>query len=49
MTRLAPSIERIRRSILWPHLENLRRDDPTWKVRPIEEDFRRLMWEYQDV
>jgi adenine-specific DNA-methyltransferase len=31
------------------NLENLRRGDQTWKVRPIEEDFHRLMWECQDV
>ncbi|MFO1452673.1 MAG: site-specific DNA-methyltransferase [Opitutaceae bacterium] len=31
------------------HLENFRRTDQTWKVRPIEEDFHRLMWECQDV
>jgi adenine-specific DNA-methyltransferase len=27
------------------HLENLRRDDQTWKVRMIDEEFPRLMWE----
>jgi adenine-specific DNA-methyltransferase len=27
------------------HLENLRRDDQTWKVRLIDEEFPRLMWE----
>ena len=27
------------------HLENLRRDDETWKVRLIEEEFRRLMFD----
>jgi adenine-specific DNA-methyltransferase len=27
------------------NLENLRRDDETWKVRLIEEEFQRLMWE----
>lgn len=31
------------------HLENLRCHDPTCKVRPIEEDFHRLMGECQDV
>ncbi len=31
------------------NLENLRRGDQTWKVRLIEEDFHRLMWECQDV
>ena len=31
------------------HLENLCRNDQTWKVRPIEEDFHRLKWESQDV
>ncbi len=27
------------------HLENLRREDQTWKVRLIDEEFPRLMWE----
>ena len=27
------------------HLENLRRDDETWKVRLIEDEFRRLMFD----
>lgn len=27
------------------HLENLRRDDQTWKVRLIDEEFPKLMWE----
>ncbi len=27
------------------HLENLRREDQTWKVRMIDEEFPRLMWE----
>jgi adenine-specific DNA-methyltransferase len=31
------------------HLENLRRPDQTWKVRLIEEDFQRLMFDVQDV
>jgi len=31
------------------NLENLRRDDETWKVRLIEEDFQRLMFDVQDV
>ncbi len=31
------------------NLENLRRADQTWKVRLIEEDFHRLMWECKDV
>ena len=31
------------------NLENLRRADETWKVRLIEEDFNRLMFECQDV
>ena len=31
------------------NLENLRRGDQTWKVRLIEEDFHRLMWECQDA
>jgi adenine-specific DNA-methyltransferase len=31
------------------NLENLRRGDQTWKVRVIEEDFHRLMWECLDV
>ncbi len=31
------------------NLENLRRTDQTWKVRLIEEDFHRLMWECKDV
>jgi adenine-specific DNA-methyltransferase len=31
------------------NIENLRRGDQTWKVRLIEEDFHRLMWECQDV
>src|SRR5579884_3243478 len=31
------------------NLENLRRPDQTWKVRLIEEDFRRLMFDVQDV
>ena len=31
------------------NLENLRREDQTWKVRLIEEDFQRLMFDVQDV
>jgi adenine-specific DNA-methyltransferase len=31
------------------HLENLRRPDQTWKVRLIEEEFRRRMFDVQDV
>ena len=31
------------------NLENLRRDDETWKVRLIEEEFHRLMFDVQDV
>ena len=31
------------------NLQNLRRDDQTWKVRLIEEEFHRLMWDVEDV
>ena len=31
------------------NVENLRRDDETWKVRLIEEEFKRLMFDIQDV
>jgi len=31
------------------NLENLKRPDQTWKVRLIEEEFRRLMFDVQDV
>lgn len=31
------------------HLENLRRDDETWKVRLIEQEFQRLMFDVRDV
>jgi adenine-specific DNA-methyltransferase len=31
------------------NLENLRRNDQTWKVRLIEEEFHRLMFDGQDV
>lgn len=31
------------------NLENLRRDDETWKVRLIDEDFKRLMFDVRDV
>ena len=31
------------------NLENLRRPDQTWKVRMIEEEFQRLMFDVQDV
>jgi hypothetical protein len=27
------------------HLENLRREDQTWKVRLTDEEFPKLMWE----
>lgn len=30
-------------------LENQRCDDQTWKVRLIEEEFRRLMFDVEDV
>ena len=31
------------------NLENLRRIDQTWKVRLIEEEFKRLMFDVDDV
>ena len=31
------------------NLENLRRPDETWKVRLIEDDFKRLMFDVEDV
>jgi adenine-specific DNA-methyltransferase len=31
------------------NLENLRRLDQTWKVRLIEEEFKRLMFDVEDV
>jgi adenine-specific DNA-methyltransferase len=31
------------------NLENLRKPDQTWKVRLIEEEFKRLMFDVQDV
>jgi adenine-specific DNA-methyltransferase len=31
------------------NLENLRRADRTWKVRMIEEEFKRLMFDVEDV
>ena len=31
------------------NLENLRRNDQTWKVRMIEDEFQRLMFDVQDV
>ena len=31
------------------HLENLRRPDQTWKVRLIEAEFQRLMFDVSDV
>ena len=31
------------------NLENIRRPDETWKVRLIEEDFKRLMFDVEDV
>jgi adenine-specific DNA-methyltransferase len=31
------------------NLENLRRSDQTWKVRLIEEEFQRLMFDVEDV
>lgn len=30
-------------------LQNLKRPDDTWKVRLIEEEFRRLMFDVKDV
>ena len=31
------------------NLENLKRPDETWKVRRIEDEFKRLMFDVQDV
>jgi adenine-specific DNA-methyltransferase len=31
------------------NLENIRRPDETWKVRLIEEEFKRLMFDVEDV
>jgi adenine-specific DNA-methyltransferase len=31
------------------NLQNLRKDDQTWKVRLIEAEFHRLMWDVEDV
>jgi adenine-specific DNA-methyltransferase len=31
------------------NLQNLRKDDQTWKVRLIEEEFHRLMWDVEDI
>lgn len=31
------------------NLENLRREDQTWIVRLIEEEFKRLMFDVNDV
>jgi adenine-specific DNA-methyltransferase len=31
------------------NLQNLKKDDQTWKVRLIEEEFHRLMWDVEDV
>ena len=31
------------------NLENIRRPDETWKVRLIEEDFLRLMWDTETL
>lgn len=31
------------------HLENLRHDGETWKVRVIEQEFKRLMFDVRDV
>ena len=31
------------------NLENIRRLDETWKVRLIEEDFKRLMFDVEDI
>jgi len=31
------------------NLQNLRRDDQTWKVRLIEDEFHRLMWDAGDI
>ncbi len=31
------------------NLENLKRPDETWKVRRIEDEFKRLMFDVRDV
>lgn len=31
------------------NLENLKKDEDTWKVRLIEQEFQRLMFDVQDV
>jgi len=31
------------------NLENLKKDEDTWKVRLIEEEFQRLMFDVQDL
>jgi adenine-specific DNA-methyltransferase len=31
------------------NLENLRRTDQTWKLRMIEEEFNRLMFDVKDI
>ncbi len=31
------------------NLENIRRPDETWKVRLIEEEFKRLMFDVEDI
>ncbi len=31
------------------NLQNFKRDDQTWKVRLIEEDFHRLMWDVENI
>jgi adenine-specific DNA-methyltransferase len=31
------------------NLENIRRPDETWKVRLVEEEFKRLMFEVEDI
>lgn len=31
------------------NLENIRHPDETWKVRLIEEDFKRLMFDVEDI
>ena len=31
------------------NLQNMRKEDQTWKVRVIEEEFHRLMWDVEDL
>ncbi len=31
------------------NLQNMKREDQTWKVRLIEEEFHRLMWDVEDI